>query len=721
MTPLEHALDYARRGWRVFPCNPTPRRDFSKVPLIACDKDKAGKNIPGTGWKERATTDEAQIREWWARWPGALIGVPMGPESGVWAIDPDGVKEEGDPDGMAAWENIASQHPPIRTHTHLTPNGGRHLLFRWRDDRPMTNTERGFRAHGARGINVRGEGGYVIAPGSRLSDGRSYEMEDPMDFFHFAEAPDWLYAMFDATATQPAPQRSANVVDFRGQRQAPPDRYVQTAIAGECWALAQSGRGERNNRLNAAAFSLGQLVGAGLVDEDVVRGELLQAAASCGLIADDGERPVLATIESGLSAGRLKPREVPDRQEHRHEMRGTGTDGPAPSPQAARRQRITATPWQWVDPTTIPPRRWIYDKHYVRRFVSGTVAPGGVGKSSLIIAEALAISTGRALLEVPVQERANVWYWNGEDPREEMDRRLAAACQHYAVQPQEIEGRLFIDTGREVPIIIAEKVRDTLTVSRPVIEDMEATIRENDIDVVIIDPFVSSHSVGENDNGAIDRVVKEWAGIAERCNCAVELVHHVRKAVGDHTYTVEDARGGSALIGAVRSARVLNVMSQDDADKAGIEPEHRRLHFRVDNGKANMAPPMERAVWRKLVSVGLGNGKDYGLINTEDHVGVVTAWEMPDTLHDVRAEHIEKVVAAVRENPDYRVDVQARDWIGNLVAEVLALDVTSKADKEKVKRALAMWFASKALGKEKRQDKKRELREFVVVGPGWER
>ncbi|WP_281810202.1 bifunctional DNA primase/polymerase, partial [Xanthobacter flavus] len=339
MTPLDHALDYARRGWRVFPCNPTPRRGFSKVPLIGCDKDDTGKDIKDTGWKLKATTDEAQIREWWARWPGALIGVPMGRESGVWAIDPDGVKEEGDPDGMAAWESIASQHQPIRTHTHLTPNGGRHILFRWRDDRPMTNTERGFRAHGARGINVRGEGGYVIAPGSRLSDGRSYAMEDPMDFFHFAEAPDWLYAMFDPPTASSSPQRSANVVDFRGQRQAPPDRYVQTAIAGECWALAQSGRGERNNRLNAAAFSLGQLVGAGLVDEDTVRGSLLQAAGNCGLIADDGERPVLATIESGLAAGRLKPREVSDRQEHRHEMRGTGTDGPAPAPQSMRRDR----------------------------------------------------------------------------------------------------------------------------------------------------------------------------------------------------------------------------------------------------------------------------------------------------------------------------------------------------------------------------------------------
>ncbi|MFG1359953.1 AAA family ATPase [Xanthobacter pseudotagetidis] len=706
MTPLEHALDYAARGLAVFPCNPSPERGISKRPLIE------------HGFKG-ASREEDQIRAWWSQWPDALIGLPMGRSNGLWAIDPDVAKEPGDADGLTAWENIARLHSPVRTHTHLTPSGGKHLVFRWHDDRPVTNSERGLRARGIHGINVRGEGGYIIAAGSRLMDGRAYEMEEPFDFFHFAEADPWLYELLEEPA--PEARQAPNVVDFRASRLPPQDRYVQSAIAGECWALAQSGRGERNNRLNAAAFSLGQLVGAGLVDEDTVRGSLLQAAASCGLVADDGERPVLATIESGLAAGRLKPREVPDRQEQRHEMRGTGTDGPAPGPQAATgRRRIIATPWQWVDPKSIPPRRWIYDKHYVRRFVTGTVAPGGVGKSSLIIAEGLAICTGRPLLDVPVQERTNVWYWNGEDPREELDRRLAAACLHYQIVPDEIDGRLFIDTGREVPIVIAERVRDAVTVARPVIEDVEATIRENAIGLFIVDPFVSSHSVGENDNGAIDRVAKEWAGVAERCNCAVELVHHVRKALGDHTYTVEDARGGSSLIGAVRSARVLNVMSQDEADRAGIEPEHRRVHFRVDNGKANMAPPMERAVWRRLASVGLGNGEDYGLISTEDHVGVVTAWEIPDALQDVRAEHIEKVVAAVKANPNFRVDVRAGSWIGHLVAQVLGVDLSDKAAKEKVKRALAMWFASKALDRELRLDETRRMREFVIVGSGWQ-
>ena len=107
-------------------------------------------------------------------------------------------------------------------------------------------------------------------------------------------------------------------------------------------------------------------------------------------------------------------------------------------------------------------------------------------------------------------------------------------------------------------------------VARPVIDAIKATVSENKIDVLVIDPFVSCHRVSENDNSAIDTVAREWADVADATGCAVELVHHVRK-VGDVEVTVEDARGASALLSAVRSARVLNRMTQDEAEKAGVE------------------------------------------------------------------------------------------------------------------------------------------------------
>lgn len=392
---------------------------------------------------------------------------------------------------------------------------------------------------------------------------------------------------------------------------------------------------------------------------------------------------------------------------------GAETDPEAPPVVA---QPIKATPFVLMDPSAIPTRKWLYGRHYVRRFVSTTVAPGGLGKSSLGIVEALSMVTARDLLGVKVREPLRVWLWNGEDPMDELNRRIAAACLHYDISASDISGRLFVDSGRELPIRIVEMAAGQRTaVAVPTVEGVERAIRENRIDLLVIDPFVASHGVPENDNGAIDRVAKTWAGIAERSDCAIELVHHVRKsASGAEGYTVEDARGGSSLIGAVRSARVLNGMTKEEAERANVEPERRRLHFRVDDGKANMAPPMEKAAWFQMVSVGLGNGRG---AEPEDNVGVATAWDMPGVLDNVTAADCERVIAMVRADATFRMDCQASNWIGHAIAEVLGLDVDRKADREQVNRVLRMWIDNGALATRRGQDDHRKMRTFVTTGP----
>jgi hypothetical protein len=98
---------------------------------------------------------------------------------------------------------------------------------------------------------------------------------------------------------------------------------------------------------------------------------------------------------------------------------------------------LAATLWVWRDPKMIQPREFLYGKHYIRKFVSvGFGAPGG-GKSSKRLIEALAMASGRALLGVKPVRKLRVWYWNGEDPSEETDRRLAAACLHYGIKSEE--------------------------------------------------------------------------------------------------------------------------------------------------------------------------------------------------------------------------------------------------------------------------------------------
>jgi hypothetical protein len=370
---------------------------------------------------------------------------------------------------------------------------------------------------------------------------------------------------------------------------------------------------------------------------------------------------------------------------------------------------IKATPLVWVDPTKIPRRRWLYGRHYVRKFVSETVAPGAYGKSTLAITEALAIATGRTLLDVTPDERANVWIWNGEDPMEELQRRIIAAALYYEIDPTEIEGRLFVDTGRKTKIIIAEQTKTGAIVARPIVDAVTTTIKTNEIGLMIVDPFVASHRVVENDNPAIELVAAAWAEIADVTGCAIELVHHARKT-GGAEITVDDGRGGSALLAKVRSARTLNGMSEDEAARAGVE--NRRAYFRIQNGKANLSPSVDASEWYRLESFDLRNSGDG---QPSDSVGVATRWKWPDAFDDVTVSDLRRVQDAI-DAGRWRESSQAKDWAGHAVAKVLNLDPTVKAHKAKIGALLKTWIANGVLVVIEGKDSRHETRSFIEVG-----
>src|SRR3546814_4920231 len=88
-------------------------------------------------------------------------------------------------------------------------------------------------------------------------------------------------------------------------------------------------------------------------------------------------------------------------------------------------------------------------------------------------------------------------------------------------------------------------------------------MKDRGIDHLDVDPFVSSHSVEENDNGAIDAVAKEWVSIAQQTRAAVSLTHHVRKPNGSEP-SAHDARGASAMVNAARSVLVFQRMRSEE-------------------------------------------------------------------------------------------------------------------------------------------------------------
>lgn len=362
------------------------------------------------------------------------------------------------------------------------------------------------------------------------------------------------------------------------------------------------------------------------------------------------------------------------------------SDGPGPAVTGIR-----PTPFVFADPASIPPRPWLHGRYLARGYVSATIAPGAVGKSTHAMAEGVAMAAGRRLLTDTPHQPLNVWVWNGEDDPDELRRRITAVMLHFDVRPEEIEGRLFIDSGRDTPIRVGSMKSGEILIATPVVGRLEQVIRENRIDVCVIDPFVSAHSLPENDNGAMDAVVKAFAGIAHRTGCAFDLIHHSRKLNGTEA-DIDSARGGSAIAAAVRSARVLNPMSVDVARQYGIPVDERRQFVRVDDAKANLAPP-GKARWFKLIGVPLGNRTGD---REEDWVAVPEAWTPPDMMEGVTTADLMAVQQAIH-TKGYRENSQAAEWAGIAVGRVLGLNASADADKHKLKVLLKAWIGSGAL------------------------
>lgn len=366
---------------------------------------------------------------------------------------------------------------------------------------------------------------------------------------------------------------------------------------------------------------------------------------------------------------------------------------------------VNATPFTWRDPSLIPKREWLYGKHLLRKFVSVDVAAGGVGKSSLKIGEAIALASGRDLYDKGLPEGAcTVWLWNLEDPHEEMERRIHATANRFKINPDELADRLYVDSGRDQPLIIAADTQDGTKINAPVVEALINEMLARKIDVLIVDPFVSSHAVSENDNNAIDIVAKEWNVIADRTGAAINLVHHVRKGNGVEA-NADSARGASSLIGKARSVLVYNRMSREDAESLGVDQDERKFHFKVENDKANLAPP-EHADWYRMNNVDLPNG---------DGIGVACPWSPPDVFDGVQLQHLIQAQARIADGK-WRADMQAANWAGLPVMQILGLDPQDRSSKKRVSRILKKWTAEGRFEIVIDKDQKRMDKEFLVVG-----
>ena len=492
-----------------------------------------------------------------------------------------------------------------------------------------------------------------------------------------------LARAFPKTETKPT---SSLDIDL-GQQAMDRQMAVQNVLAGDDW------------HLNMVRL-VGSYVNKGLSDEEIHA--ITDSFTLAGYTVDDTRNEVQKAIDGARNKGWTPPPDpVQQRIEQQNEALSEETEQSWP------------TPYDTFNALTLPRREWVYGYDYIRKYISVTASAGGIGKTSLINVEALAIATGRPLLGVAVKQQTNVWVINLEDPISEMQMRTIAAMQHYGITPEEIKGRLFMDGEDTMQITLAAESRDGLITNDDLLAHITRKVKQNNIGAIILDPFVSAHLVNENNNGSIQAVVAMLRKLARDTNSSVQLVHHIRKGNGDDA-TIDSVRGAGSLIGAARAARVINRITPEDAIALGVD-EHEALGiFRVDDGKANLAPPSDKAIYRRMQSVEIANG---------EHIGVATEFKLPDMFDDVTTKNLYNVQRAVgeaeKQGEAYRENSQAANWIGIAIAEELDLDLEKPNQLAKAKAILKQWIKSGSLKKVSMPNKRKGGEAPCVVVGEW--
>lgn len=296
---LAAALWCAAQGWAVFPL-------------------KAGHKTPAVeGWQRWATTDPAAIIGWWRRHPADNVGIACGPsELVVLDLDaPRGHRARNAPHGREVLSDLARQAglpDPVETFTVATPGnyGNEHRFFRQPPDQCLRSSIGTAKRGLGPGVDTRGHGGLVVAPGSLLARNGELLSYQVIRNLPIAPLPQWLVDLL-APPPPPAlvpPQRVPDAADPRVAA------YVRAAVAGETQRVRAAEVGGRHEAVLAAARSLGQLAANGWVSDTAIAQHLVDAAHQHLGVDGFTWRELTAAIHDGIAYGRQLPRVIRTRQ-----------------------------------------------------------------------------------------------------------------------------------------------------------------------------------------------------------------------------------------------------------------------------------------------------------------------------------------------------------------------------------------------------------------------
>ncbi len=496
---LNFALEYAERGWWVFPL-----RFGVKI------SHKSAEHSDGRRWG--MTTDPDEILLDAKRWPDANIGIAMGAEIGAFVMETD-TMEGHDVDGGASLAELETEHGALpETRQAISPSGSIHYYF----NHPGFKVKNSVSVIGL-GIDIKGDGGMVVAPPSVVPPkaAKGDKPARPGGVYRWlndlpnADAPQWLLDRILAGKETPEPendtqQAGAEFDAIYGGRQ---QKYAAISMDRMIAELAGKVPGSRNATLNATTFKLGQMSVRLWIDEAIPLRRIRQACVTNGLVEDTSEQAVEATIASGLGDGRANPH--PDLPAHNAEPNGPDTS-------KSGQRKIKGWPRRRArDFRDTISKDWI---------MKGVVAPGEVsnfcglpksGKSGLVEDLCLHIVAGRDWRGYRSKKQGGIIYFALERA-DLVERRWNVQARLYDLDPQSL------------PFHIVSLTIDMM--DKHCVDMFVATIREAEADdggpivMIVIDTGSKAMAAGGGEeNSAKDKNMMR--ANARRVMDAVEGLH----------------------------------------------------------------------------------------------------------------------------------------------------------------------------------------------------
>ena len=518
---LDVALAWAKAGIPIFPAE------------LVMRKGKLVKKPCFEGWKDDATTDAAQLRRWWRKRPDAMPGIPTGSRSGIAVLDLD---RKNGKDGFETLRELGHDPDALSSHTVRTASGGgQHFYFLHMEGLRNSTNEIG------PGVDVRAEGGFVIAPGGTSDKGSYGRLSGPLkrvlgdlkpwpeaiqpparephestgeptglSFEEFAAAlmaipnddtnpdadsRDWWVKMLAAVhhETDGSEEGLELVQDWSAQHGSYSDTHTE-----EVWRSFRRGEGA---------------TGASVLYEARRQGWGYDHAAALAMLSKEDEAPFDPDMMDEETRAAFK------------KLVGWPE---------AESQYFTDMSDLLQDPA--PPREWHVTDWIPAKTVHMLMGDGGSGKSLLGIQLAVATGTGGEWLGHEISKPGVALYYGAEDDKDELHRRFADVCRGLDVDPAEHRGRVLLRSAVAEDTVFATVAQDGKVMPTKVLKRIEREIAAAKPTLVVLDTLANLHALDPNSQEQAKAFIGLLVGYGLRYGCTFVLLAHPSRtgmATGD--------------------------------------------------------------------------------------------------------------------------------------------------------------------------------------------